>query len=235
MEIISQNNPTISKSIKKQNDMIFTMEDVRNVIQQKREQEEQSTNDNIIEIKQDIIAAKANQSTPQKVNAASIADILGFNPSSSKQTATRDKDPSEVPAKYRKYYKLLLKLKSDLKTGLTRLTKEHLSEGNSSPSDADIDSFDSGFALSLLSNEQEALIEIEKAIERIHNGTYGVCEATGKLIESKRLEVVPFTRFSLEGQQEQEKLKSAAERINESIFEGEQTDDVDGFSNYEEE
>ena len=43
--------------------------------------------------------------------------------------------------------------------------------------DAGTDTFDRDFALSLVSSEQEALSEIEAAIKRIHDGTYGICES----------------------------------------------------------
>ena len=55
-------------------------------------------------------------------------------------------------------------------------------------------------ALSMVASEQEALEEIEDAIDRIFDGTFGVCQETGKPIKKTRLKVVPFTRFSLEGQ-----------------------------------
>jgi RNA polymerase-binding transcription factor DksA len=223
-----------TKYAKNHSGMVFTLDDVRKVIQQKNEQEEQPAVDSIVELKHDIIVNRGKSQSVQKIGAASIADILGFNPNISKQTETRDKDPSLVPVKYRKDYKLLLKLKSDLKRGLSRLTKENLSYGMEAGNDADMEAFDSGFALSLMSNEQEALTEIEMAIERIHNDTYGICELTGRPIEAERLEVVPFTRFSLEGQKAQEQLKIAKERTNESLFEGEQ-DEMGEFSEYEDE
>jgi RNA polymerase-binding transcription factor DksA len=224
------------KHSKNRNSMVFTLEDVREIIQQKNEQEEQPTGGSIAELKHSIIANMNKSQSSQMIGAASIADILGFNPNISKQTETRDKDPSTVPAKYRKYYKLLLKLKSDLRRGLSRLTKEsHLSYGAEPGDDADMEAFDSGFALSLMSSEQEALTEVEMAIERIHTGTYGVCELTGRPIEPERLAVVPFTRFSLEGQKAQERLKVAKDRTTESLFEGEQPDEVGEFSEYEDE
>ncbi len=45
----------------------------------------------------------------------------------------------------------------------------------------------------------EELGEIDRALERIKENTYGVCEETGNLIEEKRLEAIPWTRLSLEG------------------------------------
>jgi DnaK suppressor protein len=71
--------------------------------------------------------------------------------------------------------------------------------------DAGTDTFDRDFALSLVSSEQEALSEIEAAIKRIHDGTYGVCEATQKPIPKERLLAVPFTRYSAEAKKEVER------------------------------
>lgn len=41
--------------------------------------------------------------------------------------------------------------------------------------------------------EQEALTEIEEAIKKIYNDTYGICELTGNPIEENRLLDFPFT------------------------------------------
>ncbi len=43
------------------------------------------------------------------------------------------------------------------------------------------------------------LIEIESALARIENGTFGVCEETEELIEPDRLRAIPWTRLSIEG------------------------------------
>jgi RNA polymerase-binding transcription factor DksA len=235
MDKISQRGGLLARCAKTRNNIAFTMDDVRRAIQQKTDQDEKITGSSIADLKHEIIASKSVQQSTQKVGAASIADILGFNPHTSKSMETRDRDPAEVPAKYRKYYKLLLGLKAELKHGLSRLTKENLSYGSDDSINADEEPFDSRLALSLISSEQEALTEIELAIERIHSGTYGICEATGRPIEPKRLEAVPFTRFSLEGQQSQEQLKIAKERTVDLLFEGDQSDDVDEFSDYEDE
>ena len=71
--------------------------------------------------------------------------------------------------------------------------------------DAGTDTFDRDFALSLVSNEQEALAEIEAAIKRVHAGTYGICETTQKPIAKERLLAVPFTRYSTEAKKEVER------------------------------
>jgi RNA polymerase-binding transcription factor DksA len=66
--------------------------------------------------------------------------------------------------------------------------------------DAGTDTFDRDFALSLVSSEQEALSEVEAAIKRIKDGSYGTCEITQKPIAKERLLAVPFTRYSAEAQ-----------------------------------
>ena len=51
------------------------------------------------------------------------------------------------------------------------------------------------FALSLLSQEQDALYEIDEALKRIEQGTYGICELCNKPILHARLEAIPFAWF----------------------------------------
>jgi DnaK suppressor protein len=43
------------------------------------------------------------------------------------------------------------------------------------------------------------LLEIESALGRIQNGSYGVCEETEEPIEYERLRAIPWTRLSIEG------------------------------------
>jgi len=75
--------------------------------------------------------------------------------------------------------------------------------------DAGSDAYDRDFALSLLSQEQDALYEIEEAIKRIDSGTYGVCEMSGKAIPHPRLEAIPFARCTVECQSQIEKQRKA--------------------------
>ena len=51
------------------------------------------------------------------------------------------------------------------------------------------------------------LLEIEHALGRIENGTYGVCEETEEPIEADRLRAIPWTRLSIEGAEIRESLK----------------------------
>ncbi|RYZ88543.1 MAG: TraR/DksA family transcriptional regulator, partial [Proteobacteria bacterium] len=50
------------------------------------------------------------------------------------------------------------------------------------------------------------LLEIEYALSRIENGTYGICEETDEAIEVARLFAIPWTRLSIEGAELQEAM-----------------------------
>jgi len=156
--------------------------------------------------------AKSEQ--PNHIKAASLSDILGFNPR--KPQPVQVDDSESVPEKYRKFYKALLDLRKQLTEGLSLHTEETLKRSSKDDSgdlssygqhmaDAGTDTFDRDFALSLVSSEQEALSEIDAAIKRVHDGTYGICEVTGKPIAKERLLAVPFTRYSAEAQKDIEK------------------------------
>jgi RNA polymerase-binding transcription factor DksA len=82
--------------------------------------------------------------------------------------------------------------------------------------DAGSDAYDRDFALSLLSQEQDALYEIDEALKRIEIGTYGKCEMSGKAIPRARLEAIPFARFTVECQSQLEK-QSRATRMRPSV------------------
>ncbi|EIM73366.1 TraR/DksA family transcriptional regulator [Nitritalea halalkaliphila LW7] len=50
----------------------------------------------------------------------------------------------------------------------------------------------------LAARQQKFIINLEKALMRIKNGTYGICVDTGKLIAKERLRAVPHTMHSIE-------------------------------------
>jgi DnaK suppressor protein len=102
--------------------------------------------------------------------------------------------------------------------GVAQDTLRVSSEGSgSSPfglhqADAGSEAYDKDFALTLLSQEQDALYEIEEALKRIENGTYGVCQMCGKPIPRARLEAVPYARFTVDCQAIQEREYRARRR-----------------------
>jgi DnaK suppressor protein len=113
----------------------------------------------------------------------------------------------------------LLQLRDSLLDSMSGVAKDTLrsrAEGSEASAfgmhqaDAGSDAYDRDFALSLLSQEQDALYEIEEALKRIDAGTYGICEMSGKPIAHARLEALPFARYTVECQAQFEKQKRIA-------------------------
>ena len=98
--------------------------------------------------------------------------------------------------------------------------------------DAGSDAYEKDFALSLLSQEQDALYEIEEALKRIENTTYGICEMSNKVIPHARLEAIPFARFTVECQQQLEKENRGRRRWDTAP---QFMDSAEAFSDEEEE
>ena len=116
----------------------------------------------------------------------------------------------------------LLNLKDvllDSMNGVAKHTLRHRAEGSEGSAfgmhqaDAGSDAYDRDFALSLLSQEQNSLYEIDEALKRIDDGTYGTCEISGKPIPHARLEALPFTRYTVECQAELEKQNRFRARV----------------------
>lgn len=181
------------------------------------------------------IVAPVKPAKPNHIKAASLADILGFNPK--KQAKLDPADAKDVPEKFKRFYKLLIDLRNHLTAGIELHSEEtlkrsakddagDLSSYGQHMADAGTDTFDRDFALSLVSSEQEALSEIDAAIKRIHDGSYGVCEHTQKPIAKERLLAVPFTRFTAEAQKEIERNRHRS-RTQAGIF-GEMGEDGGG-------
>jgi len=54
------------------------------------------------------------------------------------------------------------------------------------------DNFEQEFTLSLIENEGVTLEQIEAALERVEDGTYGMCEECGARIPKSRLQAIPY-------------------------------------------
>src|SRR5947209_4106010 len=126
------------------------------------------------------------KSPKKKARKASTLDVVG---------AVIEKDA--VPRKWKQQYHWLTELREHLRQRRANLSKDALSEQpgfSTHMADAGTDEYDRDLSLSFRSSEQDALYEIEQALDRIRNGTYGICELTGKPIGAKRLEALPWTR-----------------------------------------
>jgi RNA polymerase-binding transcription factor DksA len=157
---------------------------------------------------------KRGSSKTQKDTVESPAVFLGIN------HRERRLDPF-----VRKQKDKLLQLRDamvDSMAGVAQDTLRSRAEGSEASAfgmhqaDAGSDAYDRDFALSLLSQEQDALYEIDQALRRIELGTYGKCEMSGKPIPHARLEAIPFARFTVECQSQLEKQNKAS-RVRQSV------------------
>jgi DnaK suppressor protein len=60
-------------------------------------------------------------------------------------------------------------------------------------------------AFLFISREEKYVKQIDSALERVENGTYGICRVTGQKIEKERLEAVPTTTISYQAKVDAEK------------------------------
>jgi RNA polymerase-binding protein DksA len=127
------------------------------------------------------------------------------------------KTRNKLTKKNIEYFKrLILKRKDELIEGLKHSLDETLKK---SPREAagDIsgyalhmadlatDTYDREFSLGLASNERQLLYEIDEALKRIEEGSFGICEGCRLPISITRLKAIPYTRLCLKCQEAKEK------------------------------
>jgi DnaK suppressor protein len=63
------------------------------------------------------------------------------------------------------------------------------------------------FSMGLAERQQKYLEQIDDALQRIDDGTYGICQVTGEPIPTERLEEVPVAKYSVKGKEILERRK----------------------------
>jgi len=130
----------------------------------------------------------------------------------------------------------------DQMQGVTKDSLRERGEGGGSAfgmhqADAGSDAYEKDFALSLLSQEQDALHEIEEAIKRIEAHVYGICEMSGQPIPVARLEAIPFARFTVECQTRYEQENKGKNRWEpaQPLMDSEESSEEEGGDESDEE
>ena len=107
---------------------------------------------------------------------------------------------SDLKAYMDRLLALRARLRGDVSQMADATLKKSRTEGNGDLSSmpihmADIgtDNFEQEFTLSLMESEEATLENIEAALERVEDGTYGLCEECGVKIPRKRLDAIPYT------------------------------------------
>ncbi|MFM2166469.1 MAG: hypothetical protein RIS79_840 [Verrucomicrobiota bacterium] len=136
------------------------------------------------------------------------------------------KGPVKMTPFLKKQKQRLIELRDAYMSSIEGVSAETIRDGGDSSAfgmhqaDAGSDAYDRDFALSLLGKEQDALYEINEALKRIDNGTYGICEGTGEKIMEERLEAMPFARYGIAWQEkiEREGRRNTWNRPVHSLF-----------------
>jgi DnaK suppressor protein len=116
----------------------------------------------------------------------------------------------------KKYRKKLLKLREDIlyemrQRGKNELTEKRSESGNSNTgyathmADLGTDTSEMEFMGNILSSEQKTLFEIDEALLRIDEGTYGKCSECNRAINKKRLDILPYARYCKRHEEAREK------------------------------
>ena len=82
--------------------------------------------------------------------------------------------------------------------------------------DVGSETFDRERDLSILENVEAELADVEHALARLDDGTYGTCEACGKRIADDRLDAMPAARFCVDDQAMAEREAHARPTADES-------------------
>ncbi|AYY12853.1 TraR/DksA family transcriptional regulator [Actinobacteria bacterium YIM 96077] len=94
---------------------------------------------------------------------------------------------------------------SDTETEIAELLKSGVDGGGEDPADTGTKAFEREHELSRAASHRETVLQIERALQRIDNGTYGICENCGNPIGKARLQAFPRATMCVTCKQQQER------------------------------
>jgi len=125
----------------------------------------------------------------------------------------KKKKKNTYSAKKLKKFKKLIQKKlkrsgSELKSmkGLRLDQKKYIAQADMSFSDDSRRFENRAFMNSMVTRMKRKNKKYKAALARIENGTYGICEKTGKLISEARLKAMPTARFSISAKKKKTKI-----------------------------
>ena len=141
---------------------------------------------------------------PIQSGSSADANAASRKPRSSKSPLTK-KEIEE-------YKQLLLLKRSEIVGDVSAMETEALTGGGSGSlsnlpqhmADQGSDAYDQSLSLDLAASQRKLLKEIDAALERIDNGTYGVCEMMGVPIGKARLNAKPWAKYCIEAARQME-------------------------------
>jgi len=126
-----------------------------------------------------------------------------------KNSLTQSEKNHLTAADIERFKQLLLEKRGEILKNVSEIEDEALKKSrmdaagdlSSMPihmADLGTDNYEQEFALGLMDSERKLLREIDDALERVEQGTYGICEGTGKQIPKVRLEAQPWARYCVD-------------------------------------
>lgn len=153
----------------------------------------------------------ANQDDTRKETADSVDEYVG---------EAKSADPKEGPEspfsdeEMEHFKQLLLDRRESAVEDINRMRAQiqdarEQAEDNTAYSfhmaDAGTDAMEREKLYLMIARQQKYIGYLDRALERIENGTYGICRVTGTPISKERLEAVPHTEISIEAKLKQKK------------------------------
>ena len=114
------------------------------------------------------------------------------------------------------FKKIVLKRKEEILGDLKHISDDTLRKSQKEASgdisgytyhmaDVATDNYDREFSLGLASSDRQSLYELEDALKRIDDGSFGICENCKRFITKVRLKAVPQARLRVKCQEKREK------------------------------
>jgi RNA polymerase-binding protein DksA len=107
-----------------------------------------------------------------------------------------------APAEIKKFKMTLLAKRTEILSNVTCMEDETLRKPKTDSSnmpihmaDAGTDNYEMENTLGLMDSERKLIVEIDHALSRIEDGTYGICEGSDEPIPKERLKAIPWARY----------------------------------------
>ena len=156
--------------------------------------------------------AKPIRRREEPVEAQPFVPIRAHQPSVRTSEKAQKNKAGLSPKELDFFRDLLLAKRRELLGDMSSMEREALREAGGDLStlpihmaDQGTDAYEQEFTLHLVEKDRGLLRELNDALAKIHNGSYGICEGTGLPISKPRLEAQPWARHSIEHARQLEK------------------------------
>jgi RNA polymerase-binding protein DksA len=139
--------------------------------------------------------AKAKEPPRTKARSASSAKPRQPKHAPPANAGTVSRAKPIAPSHKQHFREMLLSTRERLQGQITALKSDSLVRNDDVNNGEDgSDFFERQFALNIVSTERDAVLDIDDALRRLDEGTYGFCEDCHKAVEVERLKALPFVR-----------------------------------------